>query len=310
LQRETAVAGNTEYSSRDNDARLTFYVPLWKRNGITLEQFDDYWRDVHGPVCARLPGQYQYWQFHVAHNEGGIFPALGGVDYVTAPEDQVDGIAELTFKTTKDRQAWMTAAAILMDDEHNIFSKAIGYVTDEANSRTYVDRIEVGDPNGRLGVVKFHVMVRKADKVGDTDFRKYMTDQFAAQVVQSPRVLKLRLHLFEPPDVSRPDAAGVSHSEPTEKQYQAAFEIGFRNRLDMEAFFASEQYAAAVKDQAKHVQWVAPFPERDSYTFVYDGRMTLAGQRGSRTAALITDLGALNQTRDDILDLVLGKGVR
>ena len=137
-----------------------------------------------------------------------------------------------------------------------------------------------------------------------------MTDRFAAAAAGSPHVLKFRLHLFEPPDVSRPDAAGVAHYEPTEKQYQAAFEIGFRNRLDMEAFFASEQYAAAVKDQAKYVQRVAPFPERDSYTFVYDGRMTLAGQRGSRTAALITDLGALNQTRDDILDLVLGKGVR
>ena len=80
------MAGNTEYSSRDNDARLTFYVPLWKRNGITLGQFDDYWRDVHGPVCARLPGQYQYWQFHVAHNEGGIFPALGGVDSSPPPK--------------------------------------------------------------------------------------------------------------------------------------------------------------------------------------------------------------------------------
>ena len=76
----TPVAGNTDYSSRDKDARLTFYVLLWKRRGITLEQFDDYWRDVHGPVCARLPGQFQYWQYHVAHNEGGLFPAVEGVD--------------------------------------------------------------------------------------------------------------------------------------------------------------------------------------------------------------------------------------
>ncbi len=246
----------------------------------------------------------------MAHNEGGIFPALEGVDSVTAHEDQFDGIAELTFRTARDRQAWMTAAAILMDDEHNIFSKAIGYVTEEGNSRTYVDRIEVGDPNGRLGVVKFHVMVRQADGIGVGDFRKYMTDRFAAAVTRSPHLLKFRLHLFEPPDVSRPDAAGVSHSEPADRQYQAAFEIGFRDRLAMEAFFASEEYAAAVKDQAKYVKRVAPFPERDPYTFVYGGKMTLAGQRGSRTAALITGIGALNQIRDDVLDLVLGKGVR
>ena len=59
-------------------------------------------------------------------------------------------------------------------------------------------------------------------------------------------------------------------------------------------------------------KWVklAPFPERNVYTFVYDGRMTVAGQRGSRAAEVIDSLGALNQLKDDILDLVLGKGVR
>ena len=114
---------------------MTFYVLLWKRKGISLAGFDDYWRDVHGPVCARLPGQFQYWQFHVAHNEGGIFPAGSGVSYSTADEDQFDGIAELTFRSLADRQTWFDAAGILMDDEHNIFSKAIGYVTEPGNSR-------------------------------------------------------------------------------------------------------------------------------------------------------------------------------
>jgi len=38
--------------------------------------------------------------------------------------------------------------------------------------------------------------------------------------------------------------------------------------------------------------------------------MTLAGQRGSRTAELITEMGAINQLADDIVDLVVGKGNR
>ena len=59
----------------------------------------------------------------------------------TADEDQFDGIAELTFRSPADRQTWFDAAGILMDDEHNIFSKAIGYVTEPGNSRTYVDGI-------------------------------------------------------------------------------------------------------------------------------------------------------------------------
>jgi EthD domain len=299
----------TDYSARDHEANVVFYVLLWKRHGITQQMFDDYWRDVHGPVCARLPGQYQYWQFHVGPNEGGIFPVVEGVDYTSAEEDQFAGIAELTFRSPEDRQTWFQAASVLMSDEHNIFSKAIGYITNTGNSKTYVDHIEVGAPNGHLGIVKLHVMVKQGKDVSVEAFRNYMTESFAAAVARSDLVLKFRLHLFEPPDVSRPDAAGVTHFEAAEKQYQAAFEIAFKNRLDMEAFFVSETYAAAVKDQAKYVKQVSAFPERDPYTFVYNGKMTLSGQRGSRTAELITNIGAVNQLQDDILDLVVGKGI-
>jgi len=300
----------TDYSARDRDANVTFYVLLWKRHGITQEMFDDYWRDVHGPVCARLPGQYQYWQFHVAPNEGGVFPAATGIDFASADQDQFSGIAELTFRSPADRETWFRAASILMADEHNIFSKAIGYVTNPGNSRTYVDRLEVGAPNGRQGIVKFHVMVKQATGSSPEVFRRSMTDRFAAGVAKSELIQKLRLHLFEPPDVSRPDAAGVSHAESADKQYQAAFEIAFKNRLDMEAFFASDAYASAVEDQATYVRQVSPFPENDAYTFVYGGKMTLAGQRGSRTAELITNIGALNQLAPDIAELMVGKGSR
>jgi hypothetical protein len=296
------VAANLDYSARDNDAKVTFYVPLWKRRGITQEQFDDYWRDVHGPVCARLPGQYQYWQWHVGHNVGGIFPVVAGVGHASLDEEQFDGIAELTFKTVQDRETWFKAAAILMDDEHNLFRKAIGYVADPGNSRTYVDRIEVGDPNGSQGVIKYHVMLRQQGN-NVRDFRRYLTETFAAAVARSEHVHKFRLHLFEPPDTSRPDAAGVSHSDPPEQLYQAAYEIAFRSGLEREAFFASA-YAAVTKDLARHVSQVTAFPERSGYAFVYNGRMTLAGRRGSRTAELIAALGATNQVRDDIAGLM------
>ena len=212
-QRKSAMS-QTDYAIRDQKGKAVFYVLLWKRKGIKLELFDDYWRDVHGPVCARLPGQYQYWQLHVAHNEGGIWPSVNGVNYTCPEEDQFDGIAELTFFTEADRQTWFEAAAILMDDEHNLFSKAIGYNTSPGNSITYVDGIPTGDPNGELGILKFHVLVKKADTVSVQQFRQYMTNSFAPAVVESDSVLKFRLHLFEEVDNSRPDAAGVSHYEP------------------------------------------------------------------------------------------------
>jgi catechol 2,3-dioxygenase-like lactoylglutathione lyase family enzyme/limonene-1,2-epoxide hydrolase len=150
-------------------------------------------------------------------------------------------------------------------------------------------------------------MVKKADAVSVDAFRQYMTDSFAVAVIQSDSVLKLRLHLFEQVDNSRPDAAGVSHYEPLEKQYQAAFEIAFSNPLEMEKFFASKEYATAVKNQAEYVKQINPFPERSAYTFVYDGQMTLAGQRSSKVADLIAKLGATNQLKKDVVSLMSGK---
>ena len=295
----------SNYAARDQEGKVTFYVLLWKRSGISPELFDDYWRNVHGPVCARLPGQFQYWQLHVAHNEGGIWPETAGINYATSQENNFDGIAELTFRSDEDRTTWFRAAGILMDDEHNLFRKAIGYNTSPGNSITYVDGIATGDPNGPLSVPKFHVMVKKADGVRIEEFRKYLKDTFAARAAASDLVLKLRLHLFEEVDASRPDAAGVAHSEPPAENYQAAFEIAFSNRLEMESFFASEAYRAAVQGQAKYVKQISPFPERSAYTFVYNGEMTLSGQRSSTVAELITSIGATNQLKSDIAALML-----
>jgi alkylhydroperoxidase/carboxymuconolactone decarboxylase family protein YurZ/limonene-1,2-epoxide hydrolase/catechol 2,3-dioxygenase-like lactoylglutathione lyase family enzyme len=296
-----------DYAIRDQNGTAVFYVLLWKRKSITLDLFDDYWRNVHGPVCARLPGQYQYWQFHLAPNQGDLWPTIEGIEYDLPPEDQFNGIAELTFQTEADRQTWFKAAAILMDDEHNLFSKAIGYSAIAGNSKTYLDGIPTGDPNGKQGILKFHVMLQKADAISLDEFHKYMTDSFAAAVIQSDSVLKFRLHLFEEVDNSRPDAAGVSHYEPPQKQYQAAFEIAFSNPLEMETFFASKEYAKAVKDQANYVKQLLPFAERTAYTFVYNGKMTLAGQRSSKVANLIEKVGATNQLKSDIVSLMSGE---
>jgi len=295
----------TNNASRDRNGRATFYVLLWKRSGISLPQFDDYWRNVHGPLCARLPGQHQYWQFHVAHNEGGIWPDVKGIDFSSPEEARFDGIAELTFRSEEDRRTWFTASAILMDDEQYQFSKAIGYNTAPGNSRTYVDGIEDGAPNGVVGVQKFHVLVQKAEGVSVEEFRSYLTERFAPQAAESDRVLKLRLHLFEEVDNSRPDAAGVSHREAPAQQYQAAFEIAFSNRLEMAEFFASDAYTRAVSEQAKYVKQLHAFPERTAYTFVYDDRMTLAGQRSSTVAELITSIGAVNQLREEVTALMV-----
>ena len=303
----TIALRKADFSSRDAEGKVAFYVVMWKRKGLDRELFDNYWRDVHGPVCARLPAQYQYWQFHVDCNEGGIWPTIDGIDYNSAPEDQFHAIAELTFKSVEDRSTWFKAAAILMNDEHNIFSKAIGYNTSIGNSKTFVDGILTGDANGSTmsELIKLIVMLKKQDSVDIEAFRNYLFSRLAPTIAQCQAVLKLRVHQFDEVDNSRPPAAGVDHSEPHDKNYQGAMEIAFVNKLEMERFFTSSEYLSTLAEQPKYIKQLCTFPNRNEYTFVYDSKLTLAGQRGSSTAQLITRIGAVNQLQEDIAQLML-----
>ncbi len=294
----------TDYSKRDENGKVVFYVPLWKRDGISLDLFDDYWSNVHGPVCSRLPGQHQYWQFHVAHDEGGIWPQLEGISYNTPKEEQFDGIAELTFKNDEDRKAWFTAAGILMDDEHNLFSQAIGINTMEDNSITLTDGIKNGEPNGKQDIIKLFVVFKQSKIVSVGEFRDFMLNRFAKKLVTCPYVLKLRLHMFEEVDNTRPPAAGVSHSQPEEQQFQAAMEIAFENRLEMERFFASEEYLSTTEDQKGFIRQISVFPQRTAFTFIYQDKMTIAGLRGSLVSEVIKNIGATNQLKEDIVQLI------
>lgn len=298
-----------DYSSRDQQGKVAFYVLLWKREGISLELFDNYWKDVHGPVCARLPGQYQYWQFHVAHNEGGFWAMPDDVLNASTKEEQFDGIAELTFKSVEDRNIWFKAAGVLMDDEHNIFNKAIGYNTNAGNTITYVDKIPEGSPNGDLGIKKYHCLIRKVEGMGVQQFRDYLKNRLVPVFTSSPQILKCRLHLFEEIDNSRPPAGGVAHSENSGQQYHAALEIAVTNQLDLALFLESTAYQNLLQESRNYIKHFKPFPERSAYTFVYDGKITLAGQRSSFVANLITTIGASNQIKDDITALMMGNNV-
>jgi hypothetical protein len=44
------------FAARDENIRCLSYGVLRKLAGLPRDLFADYWRDVLGPLCARLPG--------------------------------------------------------------------------------------------------------------------------------------------------------------------------------------------------------------------------------------------------------------
>lgn len=191
-----------DYSKRDRVIRHQTYATVRRRDGVPQDLFARYWRDVHGPLCARLPGLGYYVQHHFDRSRGAnLWPAADGVRPIT---QMLDGAAEIGFASLEDQAAFSEAGAILFSDEANFIGEAIAYnLPDGAN--TLVDREENPAPNGADHAHRLHVYMTRR-KGAETD--KWLSDSFAALAV-APAVKKLRLHLPETYNNDHPAPAYV-----------------------------------------------------------------------------------------------------
>ena len=91
---------------------------ITKKEGMSSARFFDYWRDIHGPIGARIPGLVRLVQSRV----------------VTGPGDRAapnfDGMAELWFNSWEDllrarsSPEWAASSA---DEANFINSKKVPY---------------------------------------------------------------------------------------------------------------------------------------------------------------------------------------
>jgi uncharacterized protein (TIGR02118 family) len=84
-----------------------------RRQGISLQEFADYWTDVHANLARRIPGVQRY------------------VINVTQPRGSeegpaFDGVAEIAYATKDDLKAAAASpeAAAVLADEANLFDLA------------------------------------------------------------------------------------------------------------------------------------------------------------------------------------------
>ena len=65
-----------------------------RKEGLSVEEFQRYWRETHGPIAARIPGVRRYVQNHT-------LPEL----YDTKHPPAYDGAAELWFDSLESMRA-------------------------------------------------------------------------------------------------------------------------------------------------------------------------------------------------------------
>jgi hypothetical protein len=296
------VSTTTDYAARDASIAINSYTTVLRRPRVPHDVFATYWRDVHGPLCSRIPGLAWYVQNHLDREQDAhLWPVIDGI----APfaDYELDGGVEIGFASKADQDVFNAASHILFADEQNMFAATVAYALPDG-SRTLVDRFADPIPNGDDGFDRIHVHIGAANSDAET-FATFMTE-FAETLAADAAVLKLRLHLPDRYDNAEPapPAPNVDHEVPAERALIAVLELAFESPLTRRAFFESDTFTATHAAQQAHIAYVSAFAVSGVYTYVRDKQLTTAGLRGSRQAQLIERLGANNQLADDVRGLM------
>jgi hypothetical protein len=285
-----------DFSARDNVVKHNVYASVRRRDGLPQELFANYWRDVHATLCSRLPGLDFYVQQHFDRDHyANFWPLADGMRRIEA---RLDGSAELGFANLERQGKFAEAGTILYHDEANFIGEAVAYNLPNG-SLTLVDKDENATRNGADPFHRIHLYVSR--KPGQ-DTTTWLTETSTA-LAQHESVVKWKLHLPEPYDNSKPapPSPNVDHYVESDRLNLAVAEIAFSSPLAAKALFASPLFKEVQAGQAQHVAAIGVYLVKGFYTFVRDGCPTLAGLRGSRSAELITHLGATNQLNEKVI---------
>src|SRR6187551_2901974 len=101
-------SNDTNFAARDAAIAINTYTTVLRRPKVPHETFANYWRDVHGPLCSRIPGLGWYVQNHFNREQDAhLWPEIEGVlpfeNYV------LDGGVEIGFETAADQEEFNDA---------------------------------------------------------------------------------------------------------------------------------------------------------------------------------------------------------
>ncbi|OZE79147.1 EthD family reductase [Rhodococcus sp. 15-649-1-2] len=80
----------------ENSKPVRTIALIGRKAGMSFEQFDEYWREQHAPLAAKVPGVIRYVQRHVVPQAGAGEPDNGF---------GIDGLAVLDYESAEAMDA-------------------------------------------------------------------------------------------------------------------------------------------------------------------------------------------------------------
>ncbi len=297
----------SDLESIENRAGIARVTCGWKKPSLPIDVVRRYWRDVHSPAIARRAGVWDYRHYQFDPVDSSVFAPVEGIDYRCAADQQlmwlsdvryVDEAALAVFGTSPDG----VVKAQLLADIELIVEQSTTYKAVGPNAQTLLDRTGIAEPQGPVPHPQYAVFFRQ--RAGEPAFRQCLRD-LAARWARTPGVLRLRLSLFDVPDMEAEKKAGYPvKTHAVEHQYQGWIDLAVED-VAVARFLLTPQPDA---DYARDLRAIHAYPVRVVYTSVYAGRPTIVGLRGYPAWLAIRELDAANQREPALLEWLYGRG--
>jgi hypothetical protein len=293
----------------ENRAAIGRVTCGWKKPELSLEVVRRYWRDVHSPGIARRPGVYEYRHLQFDPVRSTVFAPVPGIDYDCPVGCQLMWTSDVRYLDQAGLDAFGASPppavkALLLGDIDIIVDQSTTYLVLGANALTLCDSTDDPAPQGPVPRPSYSVFIRQRGEA--SAFRECLRS-VAARWAATPGVARLRLSLFEVPDMEAERKAGYPvKTHPLELQYQAWIDLIVESDVVARGLTAG----SAGAQLAEYVRTLHAYPTPVMYTSVYRGRPTIVGLRGYPAYDAMCGLRAENQKQLGILQWMYGDCVQ
>jgi hypothetical protein len=247
---------------------LVSSILLWMRTDQPRQLGMDHWKGPHSKIISATPGMEEYRQIHLAENNPGLWPAMGGVETVIPAERRIDGVAEVTFASVLSPLRGRKQTGLAYKDEVNVFRRTLLYAGLPNSARWY----DVAAPGDKAGARSL-IYLRRQEGVTTGAFRRFVTDELGPALVKTGALRELRTQVFLPWIERLWDTPNVAHDNPTDQRFHASLILGVTDTSALRAFFDSGEVATLSGKLPEFVSAIHAYEVSEALTYVKDGNV-------------------------------------